>query len=66
MLLRNTKTIDTGEFDLLVIGGGIFGACAAWDATLRGLRVLLIEKADFSSGASANSLKIVHGGIRYM
>lgn len=66
MLLRNTKTIETGEFDLLVIGGGIFGACAAWDATLRGMRVLLIEKADFSSGASANSLKMVHGGIRYM
>jgi glycerol-3-phosphate dehydrogenase len=66
VLLRNIKAIETGEFDLLVIGGGIFGACAAWDATLRGLRVLLIEKKDFSSGASANSLKMVHGGIRYM
>jgi glycerol-3-phosphate dehydrogenase len=51
---------------MLVVGGGIFGACAAWDATLRGLRVALVEKADFCSGVSANSYKMVHGGIRYM
>lgn len=53
-------------FDLLVIGAGIGGACAAWDAALRGLRVALIERSDFGSGASAHSLKILHGGIRYL
>ena len=66
VLVRQTKRIETGDFDLLVIGGGIFGACAAWDATLRGLRVALVEKQDFASGTSANSFKMVHGGIRYM
>ena len=50
----------------LVIGGGIFAACAARDATMRGLSVALIEKADFGSGTSANSFKMVHGGIRYL
>jgi len=53
-------------FDLLIIGGGIAGACAAWDASLRGLAVALIERADFGSGASAHSLKVLHGGIRYL
>ncbi len=53
-------------FDLIVIGGGIAGACAAWDASLRGLTVALIERADFGGGASAHSLKVLHGGIRYL
>lgn len=53
-------------FDLVVIGGGIAGACAAWDASLRGLTVALIERSDFASGASAHSLKVLHGGIRYL
>ncbi len=51
---------------MLVIGGGAFGAAAAWDATLRGLRVALIEQRDFASGASAECFKMVHGGIRYL
>jgi glycerol-3-phosphate dehydrogenase len=54
------------EFDVLVIGGGAFGAAAAWDASLRGLSVALIEQADFGSGASAECFKMVHGGIRYL
>lgn len=53
-------------FDIVIIGGGIAGACAAWDASLRGLTVALIERADFGSGASAHSLKVLHGGIRYL
>jgi len=65
-LKRDNKKLASTEFDLVVIGGGIFGACAAWDATLRGLKVALIEKFDFASGVSANSFKIVHGGMRYL
>ena len=49
-----------------MVGGGIFAACAAWDACLRGYSVALIEKDDFCSGTSANSYKFVHGGIRYL
>lgn len=52
------------QFDVLVIGGGIVGACAARDAARRGLQVVLIEAQDFGGGISWNSLKIVHGGLR--
>ena len=63
---RALAALGSEPFDILVIGGGIGGACAAWDASLRGLRVGLIERSDFSSGASAHSLKVLHGGIRYL
>jgi glycerol-3-phosphate dehydrogenase len=56
----------TGEFDLVVVGAGACGAFAAWDAALRGLRVALIDRGDFGGATSANSLKIVHGGLRYL
>ena len=59
-------TLADKAFDVAIIGGGIFGACAAWDAALRGLSVALVERGDFCSGTSANSFKIVHGGIRYL
>jgi len=65
-MLRNFSALESRVFDLLVIGGGIFGACAAWDATLRGMSVALVERTDFASGVSANSYKFVHGGIRYL
>jgi len=54
------------HFDVIVIGGGITGACAAWEASARGLSVLLLERGDFGGATSANSLKILHGGIRYL
>ena len=53
-------------FDLCVIGGGATGAGVALDATLRGFRVLLIEKGDFASQTSSKSTKLVHGGVRYL
>jgi glycerol-3-phosphate dehydrogenase len=52
--------------DVVVVGGGIHGACIAWDAALRGLRVALVERDDFGGATSANSLRIVHGGLRYL
>ncbi|HQU16764.1 MAG TPA: glycerol-3-phosphate dehydrogenase/oxidase [Gammaproteobacteria bacterium] len=63
---RNLSALARGGYDLLVIGGGIFGGCLAWDAVGRGLRVALIEQRDFGEGVSANSFKMVHGGIRYI
>ncbi len=54
------------EFDLIVIGGGIVGACVARDATLRGLKVVLIERKDFASATSGASSKLIHGGLRYL
>ena len=63
---RSLELLADKEFDVVIVGGGIFGASAAWDAGLRGLSVALVEQGDFCSGASANSFKIVHGGIRYL
>ena len=54
----------SSEFDLLVVGAGIYGATVAWDATQRGLKVALIDKGDFGSGTSFNNAKTVHGGVR--
>ena len=63
---RNLSELSARQFDVLVIGGGIHGALAAWDATLRGLSVALIERGDFGGATSQNSLKIIHGGLRYL
>jgi len=60
------KQILESSFDLVVIGGGITGAGIAWDATLRGLKVLLLEQNDFASGTSSKSTKLIHGGLRYL
>ncbi len=58
--------LETDTFDLLIVGGGVTGAYAAFDASLRGLRVALVEKGDFASGTSSKSSKMVHGGLRYI
>ncbi|WP_290649882.1 glycerol-3-phosphate dehydrogenase/oxidase, partial [Aquisalimonas sp.] len=63
---RDAERLETTEFDLAVIGGGIYGACIARDAALRGLKVALIERSDFGAGTSFNSLKLIHGGFRYL
>jgi len=63
---RDLNKLVNREFDIIVVGGGIYGVMTAWDASLRGLRVALIEKDDFAGSTSSNSLKIVHGGLRYI
>ncbi len=55
-----------GPVDVLVIGGGITGAGVALDAASRGYTVGLVEQADFASGTSSRSTKLIHGGIRYL
>jgi glycerol-3-phosphate dehydrogenase len=63
---RTPRLLADTRFDLLIIGGGIFGAGIARDAALRGLRVGLVEQGDFASGTSSNSSKLIHGGFRYL
>ena len=63
---RDLERLANQKFDVLVVGGGIHGAITAWDAALRGVSVALIERGDFGSGTSQNSLKIIHGGLRYL
>ena len=53
-------------FDVIIIGGGITGAGIALDAASRGMKVALLEKADFASGTSSKSTKLIHGGLRYL
>ena len=65
-LIRNTAALKDRQFDLLVIGGGIYGAWTAYDAAQRGLSVALVEKNDWASGTSSNSSKLIHGGLRYL
>ena len=65
-MLRNAARLPATHYDLLVVGGGIHGACAAWEAALRGLRVALIEARDFGAATSSQSLRTLHGGLRHL
>jgi glycerol-3-phosphate dehydrogenase len=65
-MLRNLKEMAENEFDVAIIGGGIYGAALAREAASRGLSVALAERGDFCGATSANSLKIIHGGLRYL
>jgi glycerol-3-phosphate dehydrogenase len=58
--------LETEEFDLVVIGGGVTGVGVALDAVTRGLKVALIESADLAAGTSSRSSKLIHGGLRYL
>lgn len=63
---RNLHVLANHEYDVIVVGGGVYGAAIAREAALAGFSTALIEKGDFCSATSANSLKIIHGGLRYL
>ena len=63
---RDLARLCAEPHDVIVVGGGIHGACAAWEAARRGLRVALIEAGDFNQATSANSLRTLHGGLRHL
>jgi glycerol-3-phosphate dehydrogenase len=58
--------LSGNDFDVVVVGGGITGAGVALDASTRGYSVALLERADYASGTSSRSSKLVHGGLRYL
>lgn len=60
------QSLTAGPLDLLVVGGGIVGSGVARDAAMRGLRVGLVEQADFAFGTSSRSSRLLHGGLRYL
>ena len=61
------KKLQSGEeYDVFVIGGGATGCGVALDASSRGLKTALVDREDFSSGTSARSTKLIHGGVRYL
>ena len=61
--INRLEKIDN-DYQLIIIGGGIYGATLCWEATHRGVKTLLIERDDYACGASSNSLKTIHGGLR--
>ncbi|SDY38193.1 glycerol-3-phosphate dehydrogenase [Modestobacter sp. DSM 44400] len=63
---RAWAELAEGEFEVLVVGGGVTGAGVALDAATRGLRTALVEARDFASGTSSRSSKLFHGGLRYL
>jgi glycerol-3-phosphate dehydrogenase len=63
---RDFDDLGQQTFDLIVVGGGIIGAGIARDASLRGLRTLLLEKEDFAYGTTSRSSRLIHGGLRYL
>lgn len=63
---RDPDSLADGFHDVTVLGGGAAGAWIALEATRRGLSVALLERSDFGSGASSNSLKVLHAGFRYL
>jgi glycerol-3-phosphate dehydrogenase len=68
VIARNAAiaALASDAFDVVVVGGGITGAGVALDAATRGYSVALVEKADYASGTSSRSSKLVHGGLRYL
>ncbi len=62
--LKNRLEQIGDDYQLVIIGGGIYGAALCWEASHRGIKTLLIEKNDYASGTSSNSLKTIHGGLR--
>lgn len=60
------RALGDGDYDVVIIGGGMAGAGAARDLALRGVSVALVEKGDFASATTAYSSKLIHGGLRYL
>lgn len=60
------SSLKSNSFDVLVIGGGITGACIARDAALRGYKTACLDKEDWAFGTSSRSSKLIHGGLRYL
>lgn len=63
---RDLEAAQAAEYDLIVVGGGVHGAMTTLEASRRGYRALLLERDDFGGATSGNSLRIVHGGLRYL
>jgi glycerol-3-phosphate dehydrogenase len=63
-MTRDLARLTASRFDVLVIGGGIHGLFAAYDAATRGFSVALIDRGDFGGGISFNHQRTLHGGLR--
>ena len=64
--MRDFQTVQSQTYDLIILGGGINGAGVARDAALRGLKTIILDKADFCGGTTSWSTRLIHGGLRYL
>ena len=62
----NVTELARAAHDIIIVGGGIYGAMLHLEAARAGLRSVLVERGDFGGATSENSLRIVHGGLRYL
>src|SRR5512145_961283 len=62
----NLAELSRAAYDVVIVGGGIYGAMLHLEAARAGLRSVLVERGDFGGATSENSLRIVHGGLRYL
>jgi len=65
-ITRNPESAETEHYDIIIIGGGIYGAMLLLEAAQRNQHALLLERQDFGAETSYNSLRIIHGGLRYL
>lgn len=59
------KNARKTEYDVIIIGGGATGAGTARDCAMRGLKTILIERLDFTAGATGRNHGLLHSGARY-
>ena len=59
-------SLKTAQFDVLIIGGGVSGACLFHHLSEAEYRVLLIDKSDFASATSQSSAMMIWGGLLYL
>jgi glycerol-3-phosphate dehydrogenase len=65
-IIRDPEKAQKETYDLIIIGGGIYGVMLSFEASRRGLKSVLLERDDFGQHTSFNSLRIIHGGLRYL
>ncbi len=64
--MRDLTPLTKEKFDIIIIGGGVTGAAILWEASLRGLKCLLLERGDYGQATSSATSKMAHGGLRYL
>src|SRR5512137_1904921 len=65
-IFRDSAAAASEKYDVIIVGGGIYGVMLALEAGKRRQRALLLEQEDFGGATSLNHLRTIHGGLRYL